>query len=118
MLDNLIISLILMFVSGLTFVAYKHPDLYEDKFFNKLMFAALIVFLGSQTYDLAISNAFSTLREFIDKDSLEKATSAKEEMEVPMYVFVGASALYVYSFFLSWLAHHMKYSVKKDDESR
>lgn len=105
-----------MFVSGLTFVAYKHPDLYEDKFFNKLMFATLIVFLGSQTYDFAISNAFSTLREFIDKDYLEKATSAKEGMEVPMYVFVGAGALYFYSFFLSWLAHHMKYSVKKDDE--
>lgn len=118
MVENLIISLTLMFVSGLTFVAYKHPELYDEKFFNKLVFTVIIVILGSQLYDFGVSNAFSVLRKYIDDESLDKAISAKEGVEIPAAVLIGAVALYIYSFFLTWLAHHMKHSVKKKEDSR
>lgn len=43
--EELVVGLVLFAVSGLAYVAYQHPDLYEKQFFGKIAFACLAIFL-------------------------------------------------------------------------
>jgi hypothetical protein len=114
MIENLMVSLGLMFISGITFIAYKHPDLYNDKLSGRLNNACLVFLLGAISYNATINITFNTLKEFIIPESLDKASLAKESLRIPLYIFALPVALWAYSFFLTWLSYHMKHYSSHD----
>ena len=114
MIENLIISLVLLFIPGITYVAYKHPDLYVKSFSNKLFMVSAIVLLIFSTYNLAITLTFGTIKEFLIEGKKQEVEAALNKIKAPYFIWVSAMALMVYSFVLSWLAYHMKYTVNKN----
>ena len=113
MIEKLIISLILMFISGVTFIACKHPELYQDKFYGKLMSATLAIYIGSALYDFGVSNAYNELTGLIKEELLAKAGETMEDIKYSNYVFIGFLPTIAYWFFLSWLADNMMQKTKK-----
>ncbi len=106
--ENLVIGLILAFVSGITFVAYKHPELYEKVFASKLIGVSVFILAWGISYDSGASSAFQAISPSINPDKLDAALKTLEAAKFSTDLFQGALGLLVYSLFLSWLADHFK----------
>ena len=105
---TLVGPLVLAAISGLAYLAVKHPAVYE-KLFNKLYLLSTIVFLGTALWSGAVSMAFVALLPFISIDKVNSAKAAIDGISVPMvWALIGQFSATVYLFFLSWLAHQVK----------
>jgi hypothetical protein len=109
-----------MAVSGITFIAYKHPELYEKQFFPKIILASGFVLCVVASHDTGISSALKELRPYLQDGAGDQIKKAIANAEIPSVVALGAFGILIYSLLLSWLADHMQneYSEKKDEDSK
>jgi len=104
-MELLIYPLILAAITGLTVVAYKQPEFYEDNFDGKIFFSAVGAIIISSVWDIATAFSFSTLKEFIPEEKFENAEKAISVIEISTEVELGIWLLFAFSLFLSWLAN-------------
>ncbi len=114
-MENLYISLVLMFVSAITFIAYKHPRLYDKRLFWIFFVASSVVYLGATFFDGGIEYAFNSLKEFIPPEKIIEAKKVTESIQSEKYVSFGAAAMFVYNFVL-WIFGIMLEFDKEDDK--
>ncbi len=82
-METLISSLIVAALSGLTFLAYKHPEAFKPIRFilNTLCIAILV---GIAIWNSALSSAYSALIPFLSKEvGILEAQKAIETLKVP-----------------------------------
>lgn len=104
MVGNLIISLVVLLVSGFTYITYKHPELYREKYDGKLFYFGMCQLIFSQLYDFTILFTFSAFKEFVAERKVDLAREALDKIEAPMYIPLAGGAAFIYSFFLSWFS--------------
>jgi len=107
-MENLIIGLLLAAVSGITFIAYKHPELYQKEFSPKILNSALLVLGFAVIYEMGYGAAIYEFSLHLANSDNPKIHEILESRGVNEYVFVAALAAAIYSGFLTWLANHMK----------
>lgn len=103
-METVVYSLIVAAITGLTAIAYTQPDFYRENFDNKVFAIAVGSLVLVNSWGLAVSMTFKTLKEFIVEDKLEAANKAVEAISVSMDVQIGIWVAIVYCFFLNWLA--------------
>ena len=114
-MENLYISLVLMFVSGITFIAYKHPRLYDQRLFWVFFFVSASVFFGATLFDGGVQFALNSLKEFIPSEKLIEAETAAKNIQSKPYISWGAMALWGYNFVL-WIFGIMIQADRKNDK--
>ena len=102
LMDKLITGLILAAISGITFLAYKHPKAY-DKLFQPLMFSSLGLFIALSSYWLGWSAGHTST----DHDAFPFSF---------VWIYVGYAASYIYFKFLAMLPQILEDKPKKKDE--
>lgn len=107
-MENLYISLILMAVSGITFIAYRHPQLYERDFSNKILAVSGLIVLSLIMHDSGVSSAFKDLSPYLKDGVNEKVKEVVESASASSELWLLVGFVFFYGLFLSWLADHMK----------
>lgn len=109
MIEELVVGGALMAVSALTFIAYRHPRIYQALLFDKLYLGTLVVFLLLGAWNISHGVTLAAVEKFIPAADLDKAEAAAEQYAVSFYVaffsLLGAAA---YLLLLSWLARHFE----------
>jgi hypothetical protein len=80
--ESLMVSLIVAAVSGLGFLAYKHPKAYEVLSLG-VMVVLLLLFAGTGIWDIAVGRAYLGVMEFIPSDKWQQVRSALETVKSP-----------------------------------
>ena len=101
-MDKLITGLILAAVSGITFLAYRHPKAY-DKLFQPLMFSSLGLFIAFSSYSLGWSAGHTSKEADVFPFSFE-------------WIYVGYAVSYIYFKFLAMLPQILEDDPKKKKE--
>ncbi|MFZ5757130.1 MAG: hypothetical protein ACOY3X_09520 [Pseudomonadota bacterium] len=107
-METLYVSLALMATSGITFIAYRHPVLYEKEFSPKLFVSSGLILLAIIFHDIGVNTAFKDLTPYFKDGVGEQVKKVSEESAFPGVVWVVVLAIFFYGLFLSWLADHMK----------
>jgi hypothetical protein len=90
-------------ITGLTFLAYKHPSAYE-KVFKGLEIVLGIIMLLIMFWSLAVSRAHLNLLPFIDQEKRAAADVAVQSIDLFSWkLFFAYFALYLYLLFLRFL---------------
>lgn len=105
-----------MAVSGITFIAYRHPTLYIKEFSNKLFVVSGLIVLAMIMHDNGVSTAYTDLTPFIKEGVGDQVKEVIETASAPGDIWLGVLCVLIYGFFLSWLADHMKREYGIEDE--
>jgi hypothetical protein len=109
-------SLLIAAISGLAYLAVKHPTIYE-KLYSKFYSAIGLVFFLLIFWSGSLQFAVAMLTPFIIPDKLVEARSLIDAMTVPLsWLLFSNFGSVGYLFFLSWLARqiHQDNRSKKD----
>lgn len=69
-------------VTGLSFLAYKRPELYR-RAYPRFLALVFLSFAGVMMWDTSNSLAFSAVVRFIPRDKIAEATAAREALQIP-----------------------------------
>lgn len=105
-------SLIVAFVTGITFLAYKHPIAFKRMYFPIFVVLLLIV-VGFSAWNFAISITLASLKEFIPPEQFQAATLKAHALDAPSWYSLAFSGMVVYLVFLLWLPNIIE-DEKKD----
>ncbi len=109
MYEELAVSLIVLAISSVTYVAYKHPTFYSKVLFNKLYFAALALYLPVGAWSLSNTVTLNRVLEFVPAADRAAVITAAEAVTISANVAtLVLFAACAYFLFLSWLAHHFE----------
>jgi hypothetical protein len=114
---TLVYPLVLACISGLAYLAVKHPAVYE-KLFNKLYFCSGVAGLVLGLWSTAVSKTLSALYPFIADGKQAAAAAAADGISVSLgWVVIWQLLSMAYLLFLSWLANQIKNdrSAKNED---
>ena len=105
-MEDFIIGVGAAAISGLTFIAYQHPELFEKEFSAKIAYISIGVILAAIFHDTGVSSAQHELIPLI-KDGLSPAVKAAlEKAKTNDYIYLASLGALFYGMFLSWLAKH------------
>lgn len=100
MIETIISSLLVAAVTGISFVAYRHPAAFSKLFTPILMVMGTALVFGL-IWDVAVSRAFVDLSPFIVTGKLDSAQKAIETLSLPMgWLIGGFFGFYIYLVFL------------------
>jgi len=119
-MEALYTSLALMAVPGITFIAYKHPVLYEKQFSPKIYIASGLVLFAFVLHNYGVISALKELTPYLKDGVGDQVKQAIENAGFPSLVSLGALGIFLYSLFLSWLSDHMQkeYALRNNANSK
>lgn len=117
-METLYVSLALMATSGITFISYRHPVLYEKQFSPKLFTASGLVLLAVIFHDIGVGTAFKDLTPYFKDGVGDQVKKVVETASMPGEFWLAVIGIFFYGLFLSWLADHMKkeYGIEEENE--
>ncbi len=102
MITTLVTSLAVAFITGLTFLAYKHPIAFK-RLYWPVCFLITSAFLAVSIWNSAIATVLSALKDFIPVANLPDATLKAHELDFPAWHSLVFFASVIYIVFLLWL---------------
>jgi hypothetical protein len=103
--SELLVGIALAALSGITFLAYKHPKAY-GQLFVALILTLVGIEIGTLAWDSSISKAHKIALSYIVPEKLDEASKAITDEEIlssAPYVYYGIVALAAYFVFLRYL---------------
>lgn len=114
MLENILSGIILASITGITYVAYKHPKGYR-RISSKLTALIFLVFVGGSIWNAAVAKTFHVVYEFIDRAKLSEARLAQTSIEIHYaWFFTSLIGCLLYLLFLGLLPVIL--DLKEDEE--
>ncbi len=119
-METLISSLIVAALTGLAFLAYKHPDAFKP-IYGLLNGLGAAVIVGLTIWNTALSQGFTKIIPYLMKDegAWESAHAAVNSLEVPfgitILVYISVA---VFLGFLSILPKLLEKETKKTDDEK
>ena len=86
-MQTFLIGLLLAGVSGITVVAFKHPNGFA-RLFPFLLAAATALFIGFTVWHVAIEVFWTNLLPYIEQETSHEATNVKQQLRAP-YTWVA-----------------------------
>lgn len=112
-MESLYVGLILLSLSGVSFVAYRHPKFYKKEFSQKIYYSVFGVFFRSIFYDAGVTSARQELPPFLRNANVDDVQTALKVANVNSNIYFLDFAAILYAGFLAWLAKYMKKEYKK-----
>lgn len=111
-MEDILKALAIAGISGVTFLAYKHPIFYIEHFHKKISTAVNVSAIALTFYMMGFINGLTELQVLIDNSRdveiianlLDKITVTKNSYEL---LFLMVVVAFFYSIFLHWFAFHM-----------
>jgi hypothetical protein len=101
-MEAIVTGLVLASVSGLTFLAYKHPIAYRKLYFA-LRFPFLMMFFGVVLWDISAMRALSTLLPLVVPEQAKQAHDAVGSQQLMnFWRFLFFMFAMAYLEFLQW----------------
>ena len=100
-MDKIVTGLVLAGISGITFVAYRHPQAYE-KLWGWLALIDVLVVLGIVIWNTSSYATNSAVIKFLKSDQWKEADDAVTKVRVQGSILIG---LVVLSFYLQLLLY-------------
>lgn len=101
--DKLLPGLALAAISGLTFVAYKHPEGYT-RLLKPIGIVSQAIFLAALIWDISGTRAYFRLYDYLEPIKREAAKAAVDNAEfLNGYIVAGYMAAGLYLGFLAFL---------------
>jgi len=95
-------------ISGITFIAYKHPTAYE-KIYGNLIILIIVIFLGFAIWDIAIQTAEPLILKFVQPNKQNIAKNSLNELRVNgVYLLAICGGVGLYLFFISLFKYYLK----------
>jgi hypothetical protein len=114
MLDATVSGLIILAVSGLSFMAYKHPGAYHRVHYWLMAIPPAVLF-GCLLWNMAVSETYYALREFIQGEKALEALAARVKRQFDLdWVLAGSLAAAVYLTVLHSLPAWIARSERRD----
>ena len=113
-MQTFIIGLLLACVSGVTLVAFKHPNGYA-KLFPYMFAAATAVLIGVTVWHIAVEVTWTTLRQYMMEETLPEAATMTGQLRPP-FAWVGLSYLGVVGFL--WVNLQLPPFLQDENEHR
>ena len=107
-MEDFIIGVGAAAISGLTFIAYQHPELFEREFSAKITYISIGVILAAIFHDTGVSSAKHELAPFIEDGVGPAVKAALEKAKTNDSIYLASLGALFYGMFLSWLAKHVK----------
>ncbi len=105
-------SLIVAFVTGITFLAYKHPIAFKRLYFP-IFGVLLLIGVGFGAWNSAISITLAALKDFIPPEQFQAATLKAHALDAPTWYSWAFMGMVAYLVFLLWLPNIIE-DEKKD----
>ena len=86
-MQTFIVGLLLACVSGVTVVAFKHPNGFA-KLFPYLFAVATVLLIGVTVWHVAVEITWTTLRQFMAEETLSEAANTTGKLRPP-FAWVG-----------------------------
>jgi hypothetical protein len=99
---TLVAALTVSALTGITFLAYKHHRAYSNLFLV-LFTVYFIVLIFYLTWNGGVLWTYSAISDFIQPDKFSEARAARDNIQIPFWVFVVASGASLYTSFLLYL---------------
>ena len=116
MIEQLLSGLLIAGISGLAFVAYRHPTGYT-RIFPVLYIGSLLAMILCLLWNLAVSLTWTELSRFIPSEVLDSSRKATDSIIVPSFwLLVGYLGFNLYALFLRYL-HNVLGSAVSDGRS-
>lgn len=114
-MEALVVGLVLAFVSGLAYIAYRHPSGYA-KIWPWVWVVLTVGYIAALTWSFAVRATKNALMQFIESPREDKALVAVNGLELPDLWILGIYlASFFYLFFLAHLPHILGSNDKKTD---
>ncbi len=81
-MQTFIFGLLLACVSGVTVVAFRHPNGYA-RLFPYLLAVTTALFIGFTVWHIAVEVSWTKLLQFMDRDNFAAATDTKSQLRLP-----------------------------------
>jgi hypothetical protein len=108
LLEQLLTSLLVAGVTGISFIAYKHPAGYQ-KIDPILRYGSLIVLVCGVIWNAALDVSWIHIHSLLAEGKGTAATVALNELKVPyLWLFIGCIGVNSYSIFLYYLPDILK----------
>ena len=112
-----LVPLLLAAISGLAYLAVKHPSIYE-KLFGKIYLASSIITLALLFWTTAMIRASIVLLPFTSPEKMLEANKAIDSVTIPYYLTIIAHVLFsAYLFFLSWVSNQIQNEKQNSEKS-
>jgi hypothetical protein len=113
-LESLIVGLLLALISGLTFLAYKHPRAF-DQLREAIELVVSLIFTGLLAWSVAVQIAFSDVAKYIDSQNFPEAHAQIDRLAPPIFL-----TILVYLLILGYLKFlkFLPILIKHPDERR
>ncbi|MDW5418881.1 hypothetical protein R6242_20120 [Iodobacter sp. CM08] len=98
----LVTSLALAFISGITFLAYKHPIAFK-RIYIPLCYLFSVLSFTAFAWNSAIVTVLSTLKAFIPTAQSSAAATKAHELDFPAWHSWVLLCFIIYMVFLLWL---------------
>ena len=95
-------GLIVAFITGITFLAYKHPVAFKRLYFPVFV-VLLLVGVGFGAWNAAISATLAALKNFIQTEQFQAATLKAHTLDSPLWYSWAFMGMVAYLVFLLWL---------------
>jgi len=97
-----ITSIIIAFISGLTFLAYKHPGAFR-RLYWPIFFVIFASSIWVWVWNGAINTVLSALKDFIAPAQFQAASLKAHELDFPSWYWWILTISVIYMMFLLWL---------------
>ena len=101
-METLASGIVVITLSGLTFLAYKHPDAYQ-KMHDPLVISVYIVTIGGALWGAGALWGYITIVGFVQTGKLDEARESLNAIVPPLWGIGVAVLVYFYLMFLSAL---------------
>jgi hypothetical protein len=101
MLEQVLVGLLLAGISGVSFIAYKHPSGYA-KINPYLHYGSLVALVIGATWNVAIDSSWIAIAKFFAPENREAAYQASLGLKLPYpWLFIGCLGATAYFLFLA-----------------
>src|SRR2546428_9923451 len=96
-------------ISGITYLAVRHPKLFNEVIIGKIYLVLVIAFLTIASWAVAVAATMSVLAPYIPSEKLPAAKAEAERLGLPfLWIIGGFFALNLYLGILLWLSFHLQ----------
>lgn len=119
MLETIISGLILAAVSGITFLAYKHPDVYKTMGLSSITFnLGVLVFAVMNAWNFGIGLTYTKLLSYLAEGKQHAAEAVIEQLKFSTSTLVLTGVLFFVAFLYFTLLLLLHFMLKHDKSNR
>ncbi len=111
---TIVSGLLVTLITGITFLAYKHPTAFSRFLYWPLFFVLLSASVGIGAWNGSVTETLAALKDIIPPTQLHVATFKTQELKLASWYSWVFPIAVIYLVFLLWLPHLLSEDKEKE----